>query len=45
MVRRNFERARFCLNPDNFLKPLTVDPTPIFGRLNVSDLSFNDAFI
>jgi hypothetical protein len=44
-IRWSFERARFYLNPDHLLKPLKIDPTPVFERLNVPDLSFDEAFI
>jgi hypothetical protein len=33
------------MNPGDLLGTLTVDQTPIFGRFNVSDFSFDDAFI
>jgi hypothetical protein len=45
MVRWRFERAGFFLNLDNLLNALTVDPTPVFGHLNVLELSFDKAFI
>jgi hypothetical protein len=44
MVRWSFERAGFRLNSDNLLSPLTVDPTPALDRLDVPELSFDDAF-
>jgi hypothetical protein len=45
MVRWSFERARFRLNSDNLLIPLTVDPTPVLNRLDVPELPFDDAFL
>jgi hypothetical protein len=45
MVRWSFERAGFCLNSDNLLSPLTVDPTPVLDRLDVPELPFDDAFV
>jgi hypothetical protein len=45
MVRWSFERAGFCLNPANLLGPLTIDPRPALGRLEVPELSFDDAFV
>jgi hypothetical protein len=45
MVRWNFERAGFRLNSDNLLSPLTLDPTPVLDRFDVSEFLFDDAFI
>jgi hypothetical protein len=45
MVRWSFERAGFRLNYDNLLSPLTVDPTPVLDRLDVPELSLDDAFV
>jgi hypothetical protein len=33
------------MNSDDFLKPLTVNPTPVSGRLDVPMLSFHKAVI
>jgi hypothetical protein len=33
------------LNPDNLLKPLTVNPTAVFGRIDVPELSFDEGFV
>jgi hypothetical protein len=33
------------LNSDNLLSPLTVDPTPVLGRLDVLELPFDHAFV
>jgi hypothetical protein len=32
------------LKPGHLLKPLTVDPAPVFGRFDVPELSFDEAF-
>jgi hypothetical protein len=45
MVRWRFERARFRLNSDNLLSPLTVDPTPGLDRVDVPELPFDDDFV
>jgi hypothetical protein len=45
MIRWSFERAGFCLNATNLLGPLTIDPRPVLGRLEVPELSFDDAFV
>jgi hypothetical protein len=45
MVRWNFTRTGFRLNSDNILEPLTVDPTPILECFDISELSFDDAFV
>jgi hypothetical protein len=45
MIRCSFERPGFCSNPDNLLTPLTVDPTPVFGRCDTPELSFDETFI
>jgi hypothetical protein len=45
MIRWSFDRAGFRLNSDNFLSPLTVDPTPVLDRLDVPELSFDDVFV
>jgi hypothetical protein len=33
------------LNSDNLLSHLTVDPTPVLDRLDVPELSFDEAFV
>jgi hypothetical protein len=45
MVRWSFERPGFCLNSDNLLSLLTVDPTPVLDRLDMPELPFDDAFV
>jgi hypothetical protein len=45
MVRWSFERAGFCLNPDHLMNPLTVGPTPVFGRLDVPELSSDEILV
>jgi hypothetical protein len=44
MVLWSYERTGFWLNLDTILKTLTVDPMPVFERLDVPELSFGEAF-
>jgi hypothetical protein len=43
MIHWSFERARFCLNSDNLLKPLMGDPTRAFGRPTIPEFFFDEA--
>jgi hypothetical protein len=45
MVRWSFGQAGFRLNSDNLLSPLTLDSIPVFNRLDVPELPFDDAFV
>jgi hypothetical protein len=44
MVRWSFKGVGCCLNPDDLLKRLRVDPTPALDP-DAPDLPFDDAFI
>jgi hypothetical protein len=45
MIRWSFERAGLHLNPDDLMGPLTINPGPVLQRLEVPELSFDDAFV
>jgi hypothetical protein len=45
MIHWIFKRAGFRLNPTDLLSALTVDPTPVLERTDVSELYFDDAFL
>jgi hypothetical protein len=40
MVQWSFERIGFRLNSDNLMRRLTIDPTPVLGRLDAPELLF-----
>jgi hypothetical protein len=45
VARWSFERDGFFLNPEILLKSFTIDVTPAFGRLDIGELSFDEAFV
>jgi hypothetical protein len=45
MVRWNFERAGFRLNPSDLMGAMIVDPTRVLERSDVAELPFDDSFI
>jgi hypothetical protein len=45
VARSTFEHDGFCLNPEILLKSLTIDLTPAYGRLDIRELSLDEAFV
>jgi hypothetical protein len=45
IVLWSFQRPRFCLNPDNLLRPLTIDSKRLLNHLEVCEVPFDDAVV